>query len=241
MQDDEAGKCLNKQKINDVANKIHKQDSIITSFIKKAKQQAAPLPFSLSTLQKKASSLYGFTAKKTLSIAQELYEKYKATSYPRTDSNYLPVSQFNEAKQILESLKQGDNSLIQLINECDVNFKSSAWNDKKVSAHHGIIPTTKKVKFESMPADVAKLYNLIRMVYIAQFLGDYKYKHSKIIVDCQGELFTATGKIPMLLGWKNALSKELWGSESKGKDETVQDLPNWHEDQQLLETAQKIA
>ncbi len=240
MQDDEAGRCLKKESVDSVVKKINQRPAEVSSFVKKKKKQSPPVPFSLSTLQKKASALYGFSAKKTLSIAQELYEKYKATTYPRTDSGYLPESQFSEAREILNALVQCDPSLAPLVDECDTTFKSPAWNDKKVTAHHGIIPTTHKVNFASMPEDISRIYKLIRTVYIAQFLGDYVYKFSKLTVTCEKEKFTATGNIPLEPGWKKALSKDAWGSEAKGKEETTQDLPDWSDKQVLFEEKEKI-
>ena len=238
---DNAGRCLNIELVRLVAGKINNKPATVLSFDKKKKKQPPPIPFTLSSLQKKASTLYGFSAKKTLSIAQELYEKYKATSYPRTDSGYLPLSQHVEAEDILSKLAQSDQSIAALIGECDSHLKSPAWNDKKVTAHHGIIPTSHIVNPSLMSNDIKKIYNLIRLVYIAQFLGDYVYKNSKLMVDCENEKFTATGNIPLVRGWKKALSQAVWGSESKGKNETKQDLPDWEEGQQLTETGEKIA
>tara|TARA_R110002110_G_scaffold119309_2_gene293737 strand:- start:21141 stop:23306 length:2166 start_codon:yes stop_codon:yes gene_type:complete len=242
LKDNEPGRCLDITAVKDIATKIHAQPAVITKLTKQKKRLAAPLPFSLSALQKKASSLYGFTAKKTLSVAQELYEKYKITTYPRTDCGYLPASQFSDSKDVLDTLLQNDSTLADLIGACDTQFKSSAWNDKKVTAHHGIIPTTNnKVNLSSMPDDALKIFHLIRSVYIAQFLGDFEYKHTKIIVSCEQEQFTATGKIPLVQGWKKALEFDKSGTSSKGEDETTQDLPDWTQGQSLLEEQEKMA
>ena len=74
------------------------------TFNSENKTTKPPLCLSLSDLQKKASSLYGLSAKKTLETAQSLYEKHKATTYPRTDCSYLPESQFEESNEILDLL-----------------------------------------------------------------------------------------------------------------------------------------
>ncbi len=236
----EQGICLNQAAIIEVAQSVHQQSAQVQSNVCKQKKQSPPLPFTLSSLQKKASALYGFTAKKTLSIAQELYEKYKATTYPRTDSGYLPRSQFNEAQDVLAALMASDPSLIPFVKSCDFNYLSPAWNDKKVGAHHGIIPTRKKLNLSSMPQDCLKIYLLIRTVYVAQFLGDYVYKHSKLTVICAKQTFIATGNIPMVRGWKKVLSKDKWGETPKGKDETNQDLPDWQEGQFVREVNAKV-
>ncbi len=242
FQNNEQSRCLDSIAIKNIANKIHGQPATVTKLTKKKKRLSPPLPFSLSALQKKASALYGFSAKETLSAAQALYEKYKITTYPRTDCGYLPVSQHAESKNVLDALLRCDPSLSNLIKSCDIKFKSPTWNDKKVTAHHGIIPTTNSnINLSTMPTDILKIFHLIRAVYISQFLGDFVYKHTKIIVSCENEKFSATGKIPLVPGWKKALDINKWGSTSKGEDETTQDLPNWAEGQRLTVAQEKVA
>lgn len=240
--DEDTGKCLDKSVVEKVAEKIHHQAASITIFKTTDKKQPPPLLFTLSTLQKKASSLYGFSAQKTLSVAQALYEKHKAISYPRTDCGYLPVSQLSEAKEILNILYKSDEQIAELIKHCDLKYKSPAWNDKNVTAHHGIIPTTNsKINLSSMNDDELKIYKLIRNLYIAQFLGNYEYKQSKMSVKCQKEVFSATGNIPVNPGWKKALEQFKWQDTAKTEDETVQQFPDWKKGQQLQECSEKIA
>jgi len=241
LQHDEKGRCLDKSAVSDIANKIQNKPADITKLTKLKKKQAPPLPYSLSELQKKASALYGYTATKTLSVAQELYEKHKATTYPRTDSGYLPLSQLGESKEVLDALLKIDSSLSTLVKECDVSFKSASWNDKKVTAHHGIIPTTnQRVNLASMSIEARKIYDLIRILYIAQFLGDYKYEQTKIVVFCEGEEFSATGRIPLVLGWKKAFDKDETVDTIKGEDEVAQDFPKWSEGQVLHAEEEKV-
>lgn len=240
--DEETNKCLDKDVITQVIEKIHHKPAVITEFKKTNKKQPPPILFTLSALQKKASSLYGYTAKKTLAIAQSLYEKHKATSYPRTDSGYLPISQFSEAENILNILKNIDASISELITNCNTSYKSPAWNDKKVTAHHGIIPTANsKVKLSAMSQDELNIYKLIRNLYIAQFLGDYLYKQTKISVKCSNEIFTATGTIPGPLAWKQALENFKFNDTPSGDDHTVQKIPDWKKSQQLQESQEKAA
>lgn len=241
LQQDEKGRCLDKSAVNAIAKKISGKPAKITKLTKSVKNQAAPLPFSLSELQKKASSLYGYTATKTLSVAQELYEKHKAITYPRTDSGYLPLSQHSESKEVLDALLKIDSSLSTLVKECNVAFKSTSWNDDKVTAHHGIIPTTNQnVSLTSMSTEAFKIYDLIRTLYIAQFLGDFKYEQTNIVITCEGEAFSATGRIPLNLGWNKIFDKDGSIDAIKGDDEVEQNFPNWSEGQVLCVEQEKI-
>jgi DNA topoisomerase-3 len=91
-------------------------------------------------LQKDASARFGLTADDVLTICQSLYEDYKLTSYPRTDCDYLPESQHSEARDILAALTHIYPTLAPFVQQANTSLKSSAWNDKKVTAHHAIIP-----------------------------------------------------------------------------------------------------
>lgn len=204
------GYCTNKKCVEEVAEKIKGQTGRVLEYEDKPAKQAAPLCLSLSSLQKLASSKFGFSAKKTLEIAQSLYETHKATSYPRTDCGYLPNSQFKEAPVIMGLLKKVQPDWVSLIEACDLKFKSPTWNDSKVTAHHGIIPTQQaNIKWERLSLDENKLYDLIVRHYIAQFLGDYRYRSRKVTIACCEERFVARSNTPVHLGWKKALDKMI--------------------------------
>src|ERR1700677_1226456 len=202
---DPEDRLINKPALDTLIEKIKTGDKTgeVLEFTQSHKNTSAPVCFSLSSLQKIASSKFGFSAKETLTIAQSLYETHKATTYPRTDTGYLPESQFQESTQILNALQTINPEWAVLIQKADPTFKSSIWNDSKVTAHHGIIPTlNKNVNISAMSANEQKLYDLICRYYIAQFLGDYEYSNRKTKILCQGEPFTATSNTPLAPGWK---------------------------------------
>lgn len=212
----ENGKCLKRSHCAMVAEKIQGVTGAVASFSEKSKSQSPPVCLSLSTLQKLASSKFGISAKETLNIAQSLYETHKATTYPRTDCGYLPESQFADAENILTTLKGVASHFSDVIESCDTRFKSPVWNDKKVTAHHGIIPTgNSKVDTAKMTSEEKQLYGLVCRYYIAQFLGNYEYAQRKVTVACANETFSATNNTPTRDGWKMVLSK----IESEKKDD----------------------
>ena len=205
---DEAGHCLNQTLVEIMAAKVEGEPGIVKRFTETPKSQTAPLGFSLSALQKKASGLYGFSAKQVLTLAQSLYERHKAITYPRTDCPYLPESQFVESELVLNALKLVDPNLQAIISLCEIKLKSPIWNDKKITAHHAIIPTQNKhIAREKLSADEMKLYNLIRRQYIAQFLGEYEWLERQVDIVCASELFKASQHIPAKLGWKQAVER----------------------------------
>ena len=166
---DEEGRLLDVIPARACVQKITGKTGIVKSVETEKGTAAPPLPFSLSTLQRAAEPAYGFSPSKTLELAQTLYEK-KLTTYPRSDSNYLPESQLNDATVILGNLKlTGSENLKKYVDGADAALKSKAFNTGKVSAHHAIIPTMEKIDLNSLPEDECKLYSMIAERYVLQF------------------------------------------------------------------------
>lgn len=205
---DEEGRIIDQKIIDEVVANIHGKMAEITKFDDKEKKLSPPLGLSLSQLQKLASSRFNLSAKQTLDVAQALYETHKAITYPRTDCGYLPDSQFQEASAILSLLKTTNPAFADMIDLCDVNYRSLIWNDKNVTAHHAMIPTNNKhVNTNRMNAIEKNIYELISRYYIAQFLGPYEYAERSVVVNCHNEIFKASSQTPLKPGWKRILSQ----------------------------------
>ncbi|MDC9606964.1 DNA topoisomerase III [Xenorhabdus griffiniae] len=185
-----------------------------------AQQQRAkhspPLTFDLGTLQQVASKRWGFSANQVLEIAQNLYEKHKATTYPRTDCGYLPTSMQSEIPEVLKALAVSDPSISPLLNKLDIKLVSRVWNDKKITAHHGIIPTKHPPVLSDMNAVERKLYELIRTHYLAQFLPAQEIDVTTLFFDIGGQLFISKGNVEVIKGWKLLFSN----SEEENEDDT---------------------
>ncbi|WP_263263786.1 DNA topoisomerase III [Pseudomonas sp. RIT-PI-S] len=220
---DDEGRCLQQPLAVAAAEKMAKAHSarVITVRTERVKE-SAPLPFDLGTLQLLCSKKLGLGAQETLDIAQALYETYKAITYPRSDCGYLPLSQHGEAAAILAALKRADDSLVPLFAHLNPSLRSRAWNDAKVSAHHGIIPTAASLNLDRLPAKHKAVYGLIRARYLAQFLPDHAYDRTRVTFDCAGETLQAVGKQVLEPGWKRALPEAL--SQLPGR-EPPQPLP----------------
>ena len=218
---DPDGLCLSAQVIQ-AANRQIRQlgQAKVESVETKRERQHAPLCFALSDLQSEANRLYGLGAQRVLDIAQSLYETHKATTYPRTDCGYLPESQLAEASRVIQYVLQSDQRLQPISAVLNLNQKSRVWNDKKITAHHGIIPTMVKVDISKMSDEEMKLYDLIRRRYLAQFLPISETDKTQIILKCGQHILSARGNVLVTPGWKI-----LFGKSLDEDDDTPQALP----------------
>lgn len=205
---DEDGRCLDISVIKAAESSIRQAGKVQVNNVEtKREKESPPLLFALSDLQSECNRLYDFGAQQVLDIAQSLYEKHKATTYPRTDCGYLPESQLIEVPQVIESLMKADTSLTPLRSQLNLSQKSRAWNDKKITAHHGIIPTTGRVDISKMEENEFKVYDLIRRRYLAQFLPHIETDKTVITLSAGGQTLIARGQVVIASGWKILFSK----------------------------------
>jgi len=175
----------------------------VIKFATQHKKVPPPLLYSLSALQQTANKKFGFSAKQVLDLAQALYEKHKATTYPRSDCQYLPISQLSEASDVMSAISSIDSAMGKLIANADLTIISKVYNDKKLGAHHGIIPTSNmQVDITKISADELKIYTLICKSYIAQFYPDYEYDKTSIEISASDESFISSINKDVNLGWR---------------------------------------
>lgn len=193
----------------------HPNKAVITTFETKEKNTPHPLPFSLSALQIIAGRKFGHSPQSVLDTAQSLYEK-KLTTYPRSDCDYLPENQFNDAINILKNVV--NIPCLSMWTDADPIFKSRAWNDSKISAHHAIIPTEVICDYDKLSQTEKDIYFLIAQVYIAQFYPLHVYDQTSIDLTYAGEDFRASGKVIKVPGWR-----ELYWSDKEEKEDKNED------------------
>ncbi|HAT1683764.1 TPA: DNA topoisomerase III [Klebsiella oxytoca] len=184
------------------------------------KKEPQPLCFSLGALQVACSQKWGMGAKDVLGIAQALYETHKATTYPRTDCGYLPVSMLDEVPEVLDAIAKSDPSVAATINTLDRTLRSRVWNDKKITAHHGIIPTRMTFDISRLSADELKVYILIRQHYLAQLLPQAEVDVTEASFNLGGQLFRTRGRVPVLEGWKALFRRQDDAVDDQGTDAT---------------------
>lgn len=182
-----------------------------------------PLPFNLSTAQIELSNKFGFSASKTLTILQSLYETHKLTSYPRTSSRELPVGQLAELEATLESIKSMDDSMVAIVDSLDTSLRSDAWVENMTDAHYGLIPTPHRCDLSKLTEDELKVYRLIRDMFIVQFMPPAQRRKVALEIRAADTLFMANGSTLTSPGWMSYLQP---AKEEDTPDEAVEsDVP----------------
>ncbi|MCO7639817.1 DNA topoisomerase III [Pseudomonas sp. S 311-6] len=223
---DAAGRCLQQPVAQQAADRIRvARDAQVVSVDTERVREVPPLPFDLGTLQEVCSKQLGLDVQETLDIAQTLYETYKATTYPRSDSGYLPESMLAEVPTVLESLVKTDPSLRPLIERLDRQQRSRAWNDGKVTAHHGIIPTLEPANLSAMSDKELTVYRLIRAHYLAQFLPHHEFDRTVAQLTCGGQSLVAVGKRIVMAGWRQVLAAPAVDDTDRDDAQHSQVLP----------------
>lgn len=218
---DEEGRVLARGLAQNVVSRISDKPALVTQLVAKDKKQHPPLPYSLSALQIDAAKRFGMSAKDVLDTCQSLYERHKLITYPRSDSRYLPVEQHNLSPLVLKAISDGAAELLQGADAPDLRLKSKAWDDKKVDAHHAIVPTEKTANLSSLSQRERQLYLHIARQYLAQFYPAYCYSETTVQVTIEGGLFNTKARQDKSLGWKQLFARqEPNGSKASGNTST---------------------
>ena len=217
---DTEGRLVNLPTAQAIISAAGHQAGTIKVFDTEDASEAPPLPFTLSKLQAAASAKHGLSAKATLDAAQALYETHKLTSYPRTDCPYLPESQLSDARLVLAAVACVNPAMAGLVKGADMSLKSAAWNDSKIGAHHGIIPTSHdQVSIDSLSEAERQVYDLIVRAYLAQFYPPHRYTKTVTVTVSGGHEWEAKGRTQLAAGWRAVM-----GGQEK-PDTDVQALP----------------
>ncbi len=186
---------------------------------KKPVSMPAPLLFDLTSLQKEASNRYGFSARRTLQIAQECYEKHKVLTYPRTDSKFLPNDYLKVATRTVgelgRALPEFAPFAADILDNRRIRPNKRVFDSSKVSDHFAIIPTGKVVP---LTGDTAKIYTLVVQRFLGIFLPNAEFEDTErtTIVESPKaqDHFSTHGRVQLSAGWR-----AVYGGDRKKKDE----------------------
>ena len=182
---------------------------------KKPSTQVAPQLYDLTALQREANNRLGYSAKRTLQIAQALYEKHKAITYPRTDSRALPEDYLPTVRSTLNRI---DNPFARRVLDNNwVKPNKRIFNNAKVSDHFAIIPTGAVPR--SLDNQERALFDMVTKRFVAVFFPPAQYENTTRITRVEGEPFKTEGKILVAPGWL-----EVYGREATG-DKPEENLP----------------
>jgi len=203
-----------------IANAVRGQQATVTEESKPT-TQASPLLFDLTSLQREANGKFGFSAKTTLALAQSLYERHKALTYPRTDSRALPEDYVPVAKQTFEML--ADSGMRHLaphaltaLNNNYVRPSKRIFDNSKVSDHFAIIPTLQAPS--GLSEAEQKLYDLVVRRFMAVFFPSAEYTVTTRISTVAPHSFKTEGKVLVKPGWLTIYGKEAADEVEGGKE-----------------------
>ena len=193
------------------------QRAVCVSVVREKKVEKPPKLYDLTTLQREANRVFGYTAKQTLDYAQSLYEK-KLLTYPRTDSRYLTVDMAETASVVLHLAAR-----VPPFDACPEFFPDVAAlvNDKEVSDHHALIPTLEleKADVPALPVGECNILLLVCCKLLCAAAEPFVYEAVTATFDCGGHTFTAKGKQVLSRGWRAILDVFRFSLKEKPEDE----------------------
>ena len=202
---------------------------IVQSIEKKVVIQEPPLLYDLTTLQKEANSKYSFSADKTLSVAQKLYES-KYITYPRTGSRYISDDVFNEISGLVEKLTTHPVFGVYAKKLSNKNLNIRCVDNKKVTDHHALLITG--LMPEVIGYDERKIYDMIAGRMLEAFSEQCIKDQTTVILNCANTLYVAKGSVTREAGWRDVLGKEC--KEQNNDQEKDKELPTLTEGQELF-------
>ena len=219
---------------NSLKEKCTGANAVCTSVKREKRTEQPPKLYDLTTLQREANRLFGFTAKQTLDYAQQLYEK-KLLTYPRTDSQYLTEDMGRTAQHLVSDLLGLLPFAQGLALTPDVD---RVLNSKKVSDHHAIIPTAEFVKqgFTGLAESECKLMNLVCAKLLCAVAVPHEYETVAAVFSCAGNEFTAKGKTVLIPGWKEIDQRFRATLKADTEEEVLNALPELAEGQNFSVT-----
>src|SRR4051794_26665794 len=206
-----------------IADAVRGQTAIVTEESKPT-TQASPLLFDLTSLQREANGRFGYSAKTTLSIAQSLYERHKALTYPRTDSRALPEDYLPVVRQTFEMLASSGMKHLEghaqaaLANNY-IKPSRRIFDNAKVSDHFAIIPTLQAP--EGLSEAEQKLYDLVVRRFMAVFFPSAEYLVTTRISRALDHAFKTEGKVLVRPGWLAIYGKEAQDEDAAGPQSLV--------------------
>ena len=226
----EREKVKNKAVAEDISAACNGRTAIIASLKKQEKSVSPPKLYDLTTLQREANRLFGYTATQTLNAVQNLYEQ-KITTYPRTDSKFITEDMAAGIPALVQSMTA---ILPKNISAGSIN-PAQVVNNAKVTDHHAIIPTptTAKADISSLPTAERNILMMICTRLLSAVSEKHTYAETTATVECGGEMFTAKGKTIVQNGWKT-IEQAFFSTLGKTIKDADNALPDLSEGQQFF-------
>ena len=186
--DKNGSSSFDEEKIDRIHEKLNTNQITVKDVQKKKKKQFAPGLYDLTELQRDANNIFGMSAKETLQTMQNLYERHKVLTYPRTDSKYISEDIVDTLKERVEVSSIGQFSKVAArILRAPIKTNSSFVNDSKVNDHHAIIPTESPVILSDFTEREKRIYELVVQRFMSVLLPPYEYEETSVTAEVNGE------------------------------------------------------
>jgi DNA topoisomerase-3 len=222
------GKRIPEDEAKKIVSESTGQPGDITKLEKKEEKERPELLYDLTTLQRNANVLFGFSARRTLAAAQRLYEEHKAITYPRTNSRFLTSEMIPEIQPTANMV--GRNAKYQraaeYVTRLDKLPLGRVVNDARVEDHHAIIPTKGEHDLSRMGPDEARIYDLVAKRFLAAFHPEAVFERTRIETTVATHVFRTSGRVLLVPGWKSVYGEEANGAQKDDDSGGDQLLPS---------------
>jgi DNA topoisomerase-3 len=229
------------KRADEIAAKTSGADGVVESVERKEQSERAPLLYDLTSLQRDANRRYGFSARRTLSAAQSLYEDKKAITYPRTSSRWLSgdlVSQLKPTAATLQPIPDYAEAARYVLGLQQLPL-GRVVNDSKVSDHHAIIPTDVEHELDRFSPDERRIFDLVARRFLAVFHPPARYARTTIVTLVEEERFRSRGKITLEAGWRGVYGLES-EEDKKARQQQEEDSEDESAELPPLEQGQAV-
>ncbi|MEJ7789728.1 MAG: DNA topoisomerase 3 [Thermoleophilaceae bacterium] len=214
------GKRIKEDEAAKIVEEAREQPGLITKLEKKEETEKPQMLYDLTSLQRHANTRHGFSARRTLSAAQKLYEEHKALTYPRTNSRFLTGDMAPDIKPIAELV--GHNPQYrkgaEYVQALDKLPLGKVINDAKVEDHHAIIPTKSEHDLSRMGADELKIYDLVAKRFLAIFHPDAVFERTRVETTVAEHVFRTSGRVLVVAGWRSVYGEEVDSPDKPEED-----------------------
>ena len=214
------GKRIAEDLASEIVEACNGKQGEITKLEKKEERERSQLLYDLTSLQRHANTLHGFSARRTLGAAQKLYEQHKAITYPRTNSRWLSGDLVSEIRPTAELVGKNPQyakgaAFVTALKELPLG---RVVNDKKVTDHHAIIPTRSEHNISKMGDDELKIYDLVAKRFLAIFHPEAVYERTRVETTVEEHVFRTSGRRLLEPGWKGVYGEEASDSQQGDDD-----------------------
>ncbi|MDP4133005.1 MAG: DNA topoisomerase III [Bacillota bacterium] len=218
-------RTFDKEYASEIVNKVQGKTAKITKVEKKDKREQPPLLYDLTELQRDGNRRFSYSAKKTLSLMQRLYEVHKLLTYPRTDSKYISQdivpSLADRVKTVaVDRFKEKAYSVLKQ----GIKPSKRFVDDSKVSDHHAIIPTEQYVNLSALTSEELNIYTLVVNRFLAALSADFIYTELSVEAVAEGERFAAKGKTVKDMGFKSIYTEVIDDDSDEENDQKLPDI-----------------